>query len=56
MALRSIENPGPETVEAAEAIMRDIEKERPWKALADAHECELALDSWLVAQRLELLK
>lgn len=55
MYLRSIEKPGSEAIEAAEAMIRNVEAKRPWSHLPDPAECEKALDTWLVDERIRNL-
>lgn len=55
MNLRAIEKPGSEAIEAAEAMIRNVEAKRPWSNLSDSTECEKALDTWLVDERIRNL-
>lgn len=49
MYIRSVNQPGPEILEAAEGMIKEIRKLRPWNLPDD---CERLLDDWLVEERL----
>lgn len=53
MGLRKVEQPGLAVIEAAEGMIRQLEKLRPWNLPDD---CEQTFDKWLIDERIRKFK